>query len=220
VGSSLSGGLDSSSIVCTARDVLRRQARPPLHTFSLLFDDLPECDESPFIDAVLDGGDLVPHRIRGDRLSPLEELDRYLTCEDGASWVFNMCLHWAMHRSAAEHGVRVFLDGLGGDEVVCHGIGRLPELVRSGRLPELAVSVIRLGRHFGQPPMRILRRAGHPAAPAAGRPQAVGRQAGKAAARARATAVRPWWPVRSRSGSVWKSGSATWTARAPPRRAR
>jgi asparagine synthase (glutamine-hydrolysing) len=158
VGSSLSGGLDSSSIVCTARDVLRRQARPPLHTFSLLFDDLPECDESPFIDAVLDGGDLVPHRIRGDRLSPLEELDRYLTCEDGASWVFNMCLHWAMHRSAAEHGVRVFLDGLGGDEVVCHGIGRLPELVRSGRLPELAVSVIRLGRHFGQPPMRILRR--------------------------------------------------------------
>jgi asparagine synthase (glutamine-hydrolysing) len=158
VGSSLSGGLDSSSIVCTARDLLRRQSRAPLHTFSLRFDDLPECDESPFIDAVLGGGDLVPHRIRGDRLSPLEELDRYLTFEDGASWVFNMCLHWAMHRSAAEHGVRVFLDGLGGDEVVCHGIGHLPELVRRGRLLELAVSVIRLGRHFGQPPMRILRR--------------------------------------------------------------
>jgi asparagine synthase (glutamine-hydrolysing) len=158
VGSSLSGGLDSSSIVCTARDLLRRQARPPLRTFSLLFNDLPECDESPFIEAVLDGGDLVPHRIRGDRLSPLEELDRYLTHEDGASWGFNMCLHWAMHRSAAEHGVRVFLDGLGGDEVVCHGIGRLPELARSGRLLELTVSVFRLGRHFGQPPLRILRR--------------------------------------------------------------
>jgi asparagine synthase (glutamine-hydrolysing) len=158
VGSSLSGGLDSSSIVCTARDLMRRHGGGPLHTFSLLFEDLPECDESPFIDAVLDGGDLVPHRIRGDRLSPLEDLDRYLTCEDGASWVFNMCLHWAMHRSAAEHGVRVFLDGLGGDEVVCHGIGRLPELLRSGRLPELAVSVIRLGRHFEQSPIRILRR--------------------------------------------------------------
>jgi asparagine synthase (glutamine-hydrolysing) len=157
VGSSLSGGLDSSSIVCTARDLLRQQARPPLHTFSLVFDDLPECDESPFIDAVLDGGDLVPHRIRGDRLSPLEELDRYLACEDSASWVFNMCLHWAMHRSAAEHSVRVFLDGLGGDEVVGHGSGRLPELVRSGRWLELAVSALRLGRHFGQPPIRILR---------------------------------------------------------------
>jgi asparagine synthase (glutamine-hydrolysing) len=158
VGSSLSGGLDSSSIVCTARSLLHQQARPPLHTFSLRFDDLPECDESQFIDAVLDGGDLLPHRIRGDRLSPMEELDRYLTFEDGASWVFNMCLHWAMHRSAAEHGVRVFLDGLGGDEVVCHGIGHLPQLLRSGRLPELAVSVVRLGRHFDQPPLRILRR--------------------------------------------------------------
>jgi asparagine synthase (glutamine-hydrolysing) len=158
VGSSLSGGLDSSSIVCTARELMRKHAGGRLHTFSLVFNDLPQCDESPFIGAVLDGGGLVPHRIRGDRLSPLEELDRYLTCEDGASWVFNMCLHWAMHRSAAEHGVRVFLDGLGGDEVVCHGIGRLPELVRSGRLPELAVSVIRLGRHYGQSPAGILKR--------------------------------------------------------------
>lgn len=158
VGSSLSGGLDSSSIACTARDVLRPQGDRPLHTFSLVFDDLPECDESPFIDAVLDEGGLVPHRIRGDRLSPLEEMHRYLECEDQASWVFNMCLHWALHRSAAAHGVRVFLDGLGGDEVVCHGIGRLPDLVRSGRLLELAVSVVRLGRHFRQSPLRILRR--------------------------------------------------------------
>jgi asparagine synthase (glutamine-hydrolysing) len=158
VGSSLSGGLDSSSIVCTARDLLRQEAGSPLHTFSLVFHDLPECDERPFIDEVLDGGDLVPHRIRGDRLSPLEDLDRYLTHEDGASWVFNMCLHWAMHRSASQHGVRVFLDGLGGDEAVCHGIGHLPELARWGRWPELAVSVLRLGRHFDQPPIRILKR--------------------------------------------------------------
>jgi asparagine synthase (glutamine-hydrolysing) len=158
VGSSLSGGLDSSSIVCTARSLLRQEAGSLLHTFSLVFDDLPACDESPFIDAVLDGGGVVPHRIRGDRLSPLEDLERYLAHEDGASWVFNMCLHWAMHRSAAEHGVRVFLDGLGGDEVVGHGSGRLPELARSGRWLELAVSVLRVGRHFRQPPIRILRR--------------------------------------------------------------
>jgi asparagine synthase (glutamine-hydrolysing) len=158
VGSSLSGGLDSSSIVCTARNLLRQDGGSPLHTFSLTFDDLPECDERSFIDAVLDGGDLIPHLIRGDRLSPLEDLDEYLTYEDQASWVFNMCLHWALYRSAARNGVRVFLDGLGGDEVVGHGIPRLSELARGGRWLELAVSVIRLGRHFKQPPARILKR--------------------------------------------------------------
>jgi asparagine synthase (glutamine-hydrolysing) len=183
VGSSLSGGLDSSSIVCTARSLLRQDGGSPLHTFSLTFDDLPECDERPFIDAVLDGGDLIPHLIRGDRLSPLEDLDEYLKYEDQASWVFNMCLHWAMHRSAAEQRRAVLLDGLGGDEVVCHGIGRLPELVRSGRLAGAG--------GFGDPagpPLRAAadpdpEAAGHPAAPAAGRAQALGRQAGTTAAR-------------------------------------
>lgn len=158
VGSSLSGGLDSSSIVCTARALLHEGAGNPLHTFSLVFDGLPRCDERPFIDAVLAGGDLVPHFIRGDRISPMEDLDAFLRFEDEASWVCNMCLHWAMHRCAAEQGVRVFLDGLGGDEVVSHGIPRLAELLRSGRLPELAVSVARLGTHFRRSPIRILGR--------------------------------------------------------------
>jgi asparagine synthase (glutamine-hydrolysing) len=158
VGSSLSGGLDSSSIVCTARELLRQQGRASLHTFSLVFDDLPQCDERPYIEAVLAGGDLVPHLIRGDRLSPLEDLDTYLRFEDEASWVFNMCLHWAMHRAAAEQNVRVFLDGLGGDEVVGHGLARLAELARRGHLLELAASAVRLGRHFERSPLRILKR--------------------------------------------------------------
>jgi asparagine synthase (glutamine-hydrolysing) len=158
VGSSLSGGLDSSSIVCTARELLRQEGAAPLHTFSLVFDDLPQCDERRFIEMVLEGGGLVPHLILGDLLSPLEELDSYLSFEDEASWVFNMCLHWAMHRAAAEQGVRVFLDGLGGDEVVGHGIARLSELARKGHLLELGVSVIRLGRHFHHSPLRILKR--------------------------------------------------------------
>ena len=51
VGSMLSGGLDSSSIVSAARRV--HPGVGILHTFSAIFPDLPECDERPFIDAVV-----------------------------------------------------------------------------------------------------------------------------------------------------------------------
>lgn len=158
VGSSLSGGLDSSSIVCTARRLLREGTAGPLHTYSLLFPERPECDERLYIEAVLAGGGLVPRCLDGDALSPLEDLDRFLRHEDEPSWVLNMCLHWAMHRAAAADGVRVFLDGLGGDETVCHGIFHLSELLRRGRLLELTESVLRLARDFDRPPLRILRR--------------------------------------------------------------
>ena len=46
IGSHLSGGLDSSSITCVARDLLRKQGRnEQLHTFSYFFDRLQHCDE-------------------------------------------------------------------------------------------------------------------------------------------------------------------------------
>src|SRR5207302_604669 len=53
VGSMLSGGLDSSSIVCIARRLLQEHRGGPLHTFSAVFDDVPECDEREYMQAVL-----------------------------------------------------------------------------------------------------------------------------------------------------------------------
>jgi len=50
VGSMLSGGLDSSSIVCVSRKLLPR--KHPLKTFSIIFDTIKECDERQYIDSV------------------------------------------------------------------------------------------------------------------------------------------------------------------------
>ena len=41
VGSFLSGGMDSSSVTCVARDLLRNQNKGPLSTFSALMPDVP-----------------------------------------------------------------------------------------------------------------------------------------------------------------------------------
>jgi Asparagine synthase (glutamine-hydrolyzing) len=60
LGMELSGGLDSSSIVCTARHLHQQEKGDmipfPLHTFSAVFDEVPICDERRYIDAVLAGG--------------------------------------------------------------------------------------------------------------------------------------------------------------------
>src|SRR3989441_9917026 len=51
VGSMLSGGLDSSSVTCTARKLLAQNGAGPLPTFSAIFDEVVQCDERPFINA-------------------------------------------------------------------------------------------------------------------------------------------------------------------------
>jgi asparagine synthase (glutamine-hydrolysing) len=137
VGSTLSGGLDSSSIVCAARHLLARNEQV-LDTFSLIFPDLPDrdlqkIDERPYMGAVVAMGGLAAHYVRGDHMSPLDEIDTVLFHQDEAVFAPNLYLHWGMYRQAHGHGVRVLLDGIDGDTTVSHGLGYLAELTRSGR---------------------------------------------------------------------------------------
>src|SRR5215204_4078556 len=63
VGSDLSGGLDSSSVTCVARELLRRERKEILHTFSSVPELVTESDESVYIDAVLSQGGFEPHKL-------------------------------------------------------------------------------------------------------------------------------------------------------------
>jgi asparagine synthase (glutamine-hydrolysing) len=133
IGATLSGGLDSSSIVCVARGRLRG-SRNPLHTFSLIFPDLSAAersgiDERRFIEDVLRMGDVQSHLVRGDHVSPLSDLERVLWHLDEAFFAPNLYLHWAMYREAQQQGVRVLLDGFDGDSAIGHGVGRLGNLL-------------------------------------------------------------------------------------------
>jgi asparagine synthase (glutamine-hydrolysing) len=156
VGSLLSGGLDSSAIVCTARKLLPPDYR--LRTFSVIFDEMPQCDERPFIDAVLAGGGLEPHYVHGDRLSPLADLDRVFHHQDEAFFAPNLFMTWAVHGAAHQQDIRVLLDGQDGDSTVSHGLAYLPELARKGRWITLAAEVNGLTGFLGCSPKTILRR--------------------------------------------------------------
>ncbi|MEM8598315.1 MAG: lasso peptide isopeptide bond-forming cyclase [Bacteroidota bacterium] len=132
VGSELSGGMDSSSITAVAGQIMADEGKP-LHTVSLVYDDIEACDESPFINAVLEQeGDFVPHFVKGDRLGPLSNLDDVYTYLDDGLASGNQHLVWAAKAAAGDAGIRVLLDGLDGDNVVGHGLLYLKELAETG----------------------------------------------------------------------------------------
>ncbi len=133
IGSALSGGLDSSSIVGVAKEQLARQNRFPLHTFSAVFDTVLESDERPYIQAVIDRGDVHPHFVRADLLTPLTEIEQVLHYQDEPFSTPNLFMHWGLYTAAQQQGVRVFLDGYMGDNVVCHGWEYLIDLTQAGQ---------------------------------------------------------------------------------------
>lgn len=176
VGAALSGGLDSSSIVCTARELRRESGGEPIHSFSLVFPSLPGndlrlIDERPFIESVVRAGGVIPTYVRGDELSPAADVGEILGTLDEPYPAFNLYLHWAMYRAARERGARVFLDGFDGDTAVSHGFGRFTGLVNRGEweifeqetralAERRQVRPEALLEHFGLPHLTALARRG------------------------------------------------------------
>jgi len=141
IASMLSGGFDSSSITCVARDELATSSDQHLKTFSLVFDDIPVSNERRYIEAVLDEGSLEPYYVRGDRIPPLRDLDEMLGHLDEPFITPNLFLYWELYRQAQGAGVRTMLDGFMGDNVVSHGRRYLTELAAAGRWRQLAREV-------------------------------------------------------------------------------
>ncbi len=159
LGSALSGGLDSSAIACTARNLKSE----PVHTFSIVFPNLPEqdlkvIDERPFIDTVLATGNFKPHFILGDELSPMRDAHVVHHHLDEANFAPNLYLHWAMYRNAQQNNVRVFLDGLDGDTTVSHGFENLEEMARRLQFRRLRheASLLATNLFGGSTPSRVL----------------------------------------------------------------
>jgi asparagine synthase (glutamine-hydrolysing) len=152
VGSALSGGLDSSSIVCAARKVFAADGQRRLHTFSAIFPTVApvdaRIDERPYIEAVLEAGGLEPHTIRADLLNPLVDYDKILWHADEVVPAPNLYLDWEIMGVARQHEIRVLLSGFDGDSAVSHGYEALSEFIRQGRWGALmAESRSLLGRN-------------------------------------------------------------------------
>jgi asparagine synthase (glutamine-hydrolysing) len=166
-GALLSGGLDSSSIACAARDLLGRSSGLPLRTFSLRFPEIPESDEGIWIEAVTAGGGFAPRMVDGSRLDPLADLDEEMEDAGEPLVAPNGHLHRALYRAAASNGAICLLDGLDGDTTVSHGLLGLADLLRRGRPIALGREVLALSRRLPASPWTILwRKSLKPSIPA------------------------------------------------------
>ena len=166
VGSTLSGGLDSSSIACTIRE-REWPTGGRTHTYSCIFPSLPEealatIDERVYIDEVARRPGIEPHYVRADEYSPLVDADQMLWHLDDGFWGANVYLHWLMFQRAHAQGIRLFFDGSDGDSVISHGFGRLAELIHQGRWEVFDREVNALTARYGAPPEQLARKFGYP----------------------------------------------------------
>ncbi len=141
VGALLSGGLDSSSIVCTAQMLNQERSIPDsgLETFSMVFDEFP-CDERAYIYEVVQKWDVKAN---------------YFPYEMNLSWVdfeqiqdfpdvgyFPTLFFWGPALwEVQKKGIRAMLDGIGGDDLLTVEFSHLTDLFFQGKLMKLVVQL-------------------------------------------------------------------------------
>jgi asparagine synthase (glutamine-hydrolysing) len=143
VGTTLSGGLDSSAVACVAAKIHQElHGGSELHgglmpAYSAIFPSLaqahPECDERAFINEITNYAKIRPYVVNADEVSPLIGLEKIQYHLDGPMPGANDYMYWALWKVAKAHGTRVVLTGNDGDTVVSHGLEYLPHLARTGR---------------------------------------------------------------------------------------
>ena len=131
VGSMLSGGMDSGSVVAVAARLLQAQGNGPLQTFSAVGPDPESCIETRTILESIKVPGLQPHLVSWAELEPdAEELLRLLK-EVDEPFDAQMNLIRAVYLRAHRNGIKVMLDGVAGDVMLSYS-DRIIELLRSG----------------------------------------------------------------------------------------
>ena len=146
VGCMLSGGLDSSAVTCVAAEIARTQPAPRLEAFSLIYPDRPECDESHYIQAALRRSGLPWHPVPVDDRRSLDDVRRLAERLQEPNVPFGAFANGTICEQAAAAGMRVVLDGHGGDEIVSLGYQRLRELFDDRKVFQMSYEYLCLAR--------------------------------------------------------------------------
>lgn len=115
VGSCLSGGLDSSAIVCIVRQLLGEDA--PYNTFTGRFPGT-SADEWHYAQQAIDSTRVWSHVVEPTVDSFMEDLPEFLWYNELPVGSSSQYAQWCVFRLAKEQGVTVLLDGQGADEVL------------------------------------------------------------------------------------------------------
>ena len=117
VGACLSGGIDSSAIV-SLMDKLNKQGHvnEKIKLFTASFNDI-SIDESPFAARVAEQTNSTFYRVFPQANELLKDLENLIYCQDVPIWSTSTYAQYRVMQKAKETGVKVVLDGQGGDEL-------------------------------------------------------------------------------------------------------
>ena len=149
IGFELSGGLDSSSVVSMAKYILNKENshQTDIHTYSMIFNDFPQVDESYYINKVVDTKGIKSHLICSDKISPLNQINTILWHQEQPSYNPNMSILWNMYNKMHDNGVRIVLGGDGGDETISHGTNYFRDLAVSKQWKKLVRELKSFSEH-------------------------------------------------------------------------
>jgi asparagine synthase (glutamine-hydrolysing) len=162
VGVSLSGGLDSTSIISVmashraAADAVAPNAS--LEAFSFMS---AEYDEEPYIKQTLEQTKAELHRVGMDPQKLWDDLERLLWFQDEPVHSAPALVSFDVYALAAANGVKVILCGQGADEIIAGYPNYFAEywlwLVRHGKLRRLRDEIDAFARALGRSPAELLR---------------------------------------------------------------
>ena len=113
VGVCLSGGLDSTAIICSMAEELGDRRDEPLNAFSYIDKNF---DETREVEATIEATKATLHRLSGDASSFLDSLQDVLWYHDEPLHSLNVLVSYELYRLAANSNVKVILNGQGADE--------------------------------------------------------------------------------------------------------
>jgi asparagine synthase (glutamine-hydrolysing) len=153
VGSCLSGGLDSSAIVCLMSEMLgSRNGGSKVNTISACYAE-KSVDEKPFMDDVVAYARTEPHFVfprADDVFQRASDITWHQDEPFGSTSIF---AQWCVFEEAHRVGLKVMLDGQGADEQLAgyHGsfFYYLSDLARRGRIAMLLRTMMERRRYHG-----------------------------------------------------------------------
>lgn len=164
-GAFLSGGLDSSAIVCLASEHLEKNEQPPLETFSAIFPTVAKTDqhidERKYMQSVIDKTNCKPHFVTVDDENPLRDMEKICWHADHPVGAPNVYMDLEIYKAAQEKNIRILLSGTDGDSTVGHGYEDFAQLAYRKMYIRLFRDAIALNKNMPRPMHTVKRSVWH-----------------------------------------------------------
>ena len=128
LGAALSGGVDSSAVVCAMRHL---EPDMPIHTFSYVARD-SAANEEPWADLVNQYVGAISHKVAVTPEELGQDLDDMIRIQGEPFGSTSIYAQYRVFRLAREHGITVTLDGQGADELLADLANRPGDVERHG----------------------------------------------------------------------------------------